>query len=276
MRATTMIDRAAGITETAARRLGDAGGGRGRALARRLARRARRTAAYATGRWRGVRYAAAGRQPDPHVPDDVLADRVRTDLGPVLHRLDLPRVHVTVEHHTVTLHGDAGTLSDVRAIARAVAAVPGVQGVRSALHIGLLPGNSRPSWGRAAPSAVLRSLLDAAGRGGVAADGRAAAVSAVLTALRSTLPQEEWRDLRAHLPADVRSLVGLRHVQPRTAGQDLVSAVAGVTGLSGPVAAQTVRAVTGDLIAVAPHSEAAVRRAVPPDLANPAATTEGR
>lgn len=277
MRATTMIDRAAGVAETAARRLGDAGGGRGRALARRLGRQGRRTAAYATGRWRGVRYAAAGRQPDPDVPDDVLADRVRTDLGPVLHRLDLPRVHVTVEHHTVTLHGDAGSLSDIRAIARAVAAVPGVQGVRSALHVGLLPGNSRPSWGRsAAPSTALRRLLDAADRGGVAADGRTAAVSAVLMALRSTLPQEDWRELRAHLPADVRSLVGLRHVQPRTAGQDLVTAVAAVTGLSGPVAARTVRAVTAELVGLAPHSGTALRRAVPSDLLNPATTAEGR
>ena len=172
MRTATVIDRAADVAEVVVRRLGDAGGGRGRAVARRLAHDTRRNVAYARGRLQGVRYAAAGRHPDENVPDDVLADRVRTALGPVLHRLDLPKVHVTVEHHVVLLHGEVDGLRDVRVIARAVAAVPGVAGVRSALHVGLLPGTTRPSRGRGTEvSPTFRRLLDGRGGAAPAADG---------------------------------------------------------------------------------------------------------
>jgi hypothetical protein len=108
-----------------------------------LGRRSR----YAEGRMEGLRYRVTGGQPDLLVDDDVLADRVRSMLGPVEKRLDLPRVHVMVDHHVVVLHGDVGSRADAVTIERATAAVPGVMGVRSCLHVGLLPGDSRPSAG---------------------------------------------------------------------------------------------------------------------------------
>ena len=270
MRATTVIGKAADTAEVVVRQLGDLGGGQGRAVARRTLRRGRRAVAYARGRLAGIRYAAAGRHPDEHVTDDVLADRVRTDLGPVLHRLDLPKVHVTVERHVVTLHGDAGSLADVRKISRAVAAVPGVAGVRSALHVGLLPGNYRPSWGQgtAAPSPALRRLLDAADRGGVEPPGRAAAVAAVLSAVGSRLDREAWQDFRAHLPRDVRQLAG-RRVPSGADRADLVTTVADTAGLPGPVAAQTARAVLHELTGLVPPSAEAVRALLPADLRSP-------
>jgi hypothetical protein len=98
----------------------------------------------------------AGRQPEPRVGDDVLADRIRSSLGPLRKRLDVPHVHVTVERHVVLLHGEVGTEADATAIERAVRQVSGVRGIESYLHIGLLDSDTRPSEGRtsASPSTV--------------------------------------------------------------------------------------------------------------------------
>jgi uncharacterized protein (DUF2267 family) len=276
MMLTKIIGRAADAAEVVVRRVGDAGGGRGRAIARRAIRDGRRTAAYTRGRLDGLRYAAAGRHPDENVSDDILADRVRTALGPVLRRLDLPRVHVTVERHVVTLHGDAGSLRDIKAIGQLVAAVPGVTGVRSALHVGLLPGASRPSWGRqtAAPSAGLRRLLEAADRGGVGPKQRPAAVSAVLSALATWLSRPQWQQLRRQLPADVRVLGHRRAHRPADAGADLVTTVSGMTGLPGPVAAQTVQAVAHELADLVPAAAPAITAALPEDLRGRAGTRD--
>src|SRR5260370_21397609 len=62
-----------------------------------------------TGRWTGVSYRLAGRRPDPGVSDGVLADRIRSTLGPIEHRLDVPRVHVLVADHVALLHADVET-----------------------------------------------------------------------------------------------------------------------------------------------------------------------
>jgi hypothetical protein len=275
MRTTTIIDKAADVAEVVVRRLGDAGGGRGRALARRTVKNGRRTVAYTQGRLQGLRYAAAGRHPDETVPDDVLADRVRTSLGPVLHRLDLPRVHVTVETHVVTLHGDAGTLSDVKAIGRAVAGVPGVVAVRSALHVGLLPGDTRPSWGRraAGPSPALRRLLEAADCGGVVPERRAAAVAAVLSAVATWLGREEWRRISLHLPQDVRAFGRRRPHHSTEAGTDVVTAVADELRVPAPVAVQTVRSVADELARMVPESAAAIYAVLPQDARGPQPAT---
>jgi hypothetical protein len=121
---------------------------RGRRLLRHLGHDLGRSSRYAEGRLEGLRYRVTGRQPDLTVDDDILADRIRSMLGPVEKRLDLPRVHVMVDHHVVLLHGDVGSRADAVAIEKAVMAVPGVMGVRSCMHIGLLPGDTRPSAGR--------------------------------------------------------------------------------------------------------------------------------
>lgn len=89
-----------------------------------------------------------GRRPDPDVPDDVLADRIRSSLGPVEKRLDLPHLNVMVEHHVALLHGVVGTAQEADELETAVAAVSGVVGVESYLHVGIGRGDTRPSAGR--------------------------------------------------------------------------------------------------------------------------------
>jgi hypothetical protein len=51
---------------------------------------------YRSGQWMGVSYRLRGRRPDPNVSDDILADRIRSSIGGLEARLDVPRVHVTV------------------------------------------------------------------------------------------------------------------------------------------------------------------------------------
>ena len=58
-----------------------------------------------------------------------------------------------VENHVALLHGDVATRADAEAIEKAVAAVSGVEGVNSHLHIGLMKSDTRPSEGhQPAPS----------------------------------------------------------------------------------------------------------------------------
>src|SRR5262245_2365592 len=73
---------------------------------------------YARGWLDGARYRLARRAPDPDVADDVLADRVRSRLGPLEKRLDVPRIHVTVQDHVAVLHGEVPDERDAEAIER--------------------------------------------------------------------------------------------------------------------------------------------------------------
>lgn len=107
---------------------------------------------YTAGRLQGVRYHLAGRRPDPDVDDDVLADRIRSELGSLEKQRDVPHVHVMVEKHVALLHGEVPAQTDADAIEKAVAEVSGVKGVKSHLHVGLTRGESRPSQGRATTS----------------------------------------------------------------------------------------------------------------------------
>lgn len=104
---------------------------------------------YLAGRLEGFSYAIEGRHPDPDVVDTVLADRIRSELGGLEKRRDLPHVHVMVEDHVALLHGDVATQADADAIEKAVNSISGVKGVKSHLHVGLLDGDTRPSQGRA-------------------------------------------------------------------------------------------------------------------------------
>jgi len=74
--------------------------------ARRLADRLARDIRYAAASAPGIVYRLAGRRPDPDVSDDVLVDRIRSGLGPVEKRLDVPRVHIMVDDHVAIVHGD--------------------------------------------------------------------------------------------------------------------------------------------------------------------------
>jgi hypothetical protein len=117
-------------------------------LARRQVDYARHHLRHAAGKLDGLSYRLAGRHPDPEIPDNVLADRIRSELGGLEKRRDLPHIHVMVERHVALLHGDVATEDDAEAIRQAVAAVPGVDGINSHLHIGLLKSDTRPSEGQ--------------------------------------------------------------------------------------------------------------------------------
>lgn len=173
-----------------------------RVAASRLAGRA----LWLAGRLEGLAYHLEGRHPDEIVDDATLAQRVRSTLGPVEHELDVPRVHLTVHDGEVLLHGRVGTLADVRALIRATERVVGVQRVTSHLHVGLEPGDVRPSEGRAAPmtSPAWKDLLGAARGVGLSEDGADRATRAVLATLFDCLPEDERAHVLTHLPADVR------------------------------------------------------------------------
>lgn len=142
------------------RRTASPAGARVRRAQERISRRRR----YLGGRLAGLRYRLEGRHPTPNVADEVLADRVRSTLRPVEKRLDLPRVHVMVEHGVASLHGAVGTAAEERNLLVAAGRVSGVRSVRSNLHIGLGRGDSRPSAGpaRGRESAARTRLVTAA------------------------------------------------------------------------------------------------------------------
>jgi hypothetical protein len=107
-----------------------------------------RQVARTHGRFRGLLYRLSGRQPDPDVDDLTLADRVRSELGPVEKQLDLPHIHVMVEDHVVLLHGDVQWPYEAATLVEAARDVSGVRDVESHLHTGMLSGDTRPSQGR--------------------------------------------------------------------------------------------------------------------------------
>jgi uncharacterized protein (DUF2267 family) len=235
-----------------------------------LARRVR----YAQGRLEGVRYRLAGRVPDARVTDDVLTNRIRSGLGGLEKRLDMPRVHVVVDDHFVALHGDVGSVADAEAVERWVRHTPGVRGVESYLHIGLSAGSSRPSAGRAQRaarrSAALQRLLGAAQDAGAAPDQARHAIRAVLSTFAERLPIDERRHVFAHLPEDVRALAapprrhGEDHARLRT-GPDLVVAVAWA-GVEAEYAETITEAVLGCLRQLVPEEVVHVAAVLPNDV----------
>ena len=162
---------------------------------------------YLRGRVEGVRYRMALRHPDAAVADDVLADRVRSELGPVIKLLDIPHVHVMATDHVVMLHGDVATADDAYAVEEKVASVSGVEGVISLLHEGLLPSDTRPSEGAEQQhSEGFRRLLAAAREAGCRENADRAAVRVVLAGFFEHLHERDRAHLISHLPLDVRHL----------------------------------------------------------------------
>ena len=236
--------------------------------ARRLADRLGRDVRYASATAPGVLYRLRGRTPDPDVSDDVLADRIRSSIGPLEKRLDMPRVHVTVDDHVAVLHGDVPCESSAFRIEHAVMRVSGVYGVESHLHPGLLSGDTRPSQGAAVPrppSEARRRLLDAAAEAGAGSDPEAA-VHAVLCGFADRIPESERIQMLAQLPNDVRALAGpvRRHGVPpvrlKTVPQ-LVAAVIAQGGIEPARAEDVTRAVLTvlrDLVSVEARDVSAV------------------
>jgi uncharacterized protein (DUF2267 family) len=243
----------------------------GRRLSRRLARAVTRAAHYQSGRLAGLRYRLSGRHPDPSVRDRVLADRVRSMLGDLEHRLDIPRVHVQVEDHEVLLHGDVGSDEQVEAIVDATRKVPGVLGVTSHLHVGLLPGDTRPSesTGHPAPSAALTRILNAAHAGGASEGSEQACARSVLSTFAALLPKGERRHVLTHLPTDLRVLAEpLRpgwagHRQLRRLDEFTLAALPNIEPGARPA---IVESVIGTLRALVPEESFDVAAVLPKEL----------
>lgn len=243
-----------------------------RALARsgdRLARLGR----YRIGQWKGVSYRLRGRRPDADITDNVLADRIRSSIGPLEARLDLPHVHVMVEDHTALLHGDVASEEEAAEIKRVVDAVSGVVGVESYLHIGLLPSDTRPSEGRRRhpDSKALHALVSAVTVTGVDAARARSVVRVVLSALTERVPAGELDHLLAHLPEDVRQQmraprrIGPPAAQPRSL-PDLVARVLAVDRVPVERAEQTVGAVFAALRTLVPEEAGDIAAVLPEDL----------
>jgi uncharacterized protein (DUF2267 family) len=241
--------------------------------ARRLAKRLARDVRYAVGSAPGVLYRLSGSHPDPFVSDDILADRIRSTLGPLEKRLDVPHIHVMVEDHIAILHGDVGDDCDASKLEYATLRVQGVDGVESHLHIGLVPGDTRPSVGARAPrppSPALEELLGAARAAGAGTHDRAA-VHAVLCAFLDRIPTDERLQVLAHLPDDARALAG----PPRYLGEkaprlrtipELVVAASDYGGLDQAAAESITRAVVCALRRVVPEEAADVAAVLPSEL----------
>jgi uncharacterized protein (DUF2267 family) len=228
---------------------------------------------YAEGRLEGASYRLRGREPDPMVIDNVLADRIRSSLGGLERELDLPHVHVMVEHHVALLHGEVGSQRDADDIESAVAGVAGVAGVESYLHVGLGPWDTRPSEGHAVhpPSAALKALLGAAEQAGVAARAAPLVVRGVLATFADRLPRAQRAQLSSHLPADVRPLFTpprrIRDASPVRSLHDLVGRIVATT--SG-VELKRAEEVTVDVVRafrdLVPGDLRAVGAVLPPEL----------
>ncbi len=93
----------------------------------------RRRGHHLTGQAKGMAYRTLRRHPNANVDDATLADRVRSTIGPLEKRLQMPRVHVTVENGVVILHGEAPNNEAESQIVTAVNDIAGVHDVRSHL-----------------------------------------------------------------------------------------------------------------------------------------------
>lgn len=224
------------------------------------------------GRLRGVSYRMRGGRPDPDVTDDVLADRIRSSLGGIEKRLDVPRIHVMVVDHVALLHGAVGSPDDAAEIERAVAAVSGVVGVESCLHVGLGGGDTRPSAGTAEhPSEARTRLIDAATAAGIDAANAGQVVRAILASFADRLPSGERDQVAAHLPADVRELFtpprrANRATPPRTVRDLLSRLVASTPELAHHDAERVTAAVLQTLRSLVPEEQYDVAAVLPTEL----------
>lgn len=140
-----------------------------------------------------------------------IADEVRTALGGLLKQLDLPRIHVMAEGHRVLLHGEVTQLSEAEAIEDAVLSLSCVDTVESHLHVGLLPGDTRPSHAAEVPSEMFLALVAAAMDANLTEpNARRTALNGVLCAILGQIPPGEQRHLVSHFPSDVTDLVAAR------------------------------------------------------------------
>ncbi len=223
---------------------------------------------FTHGHLQGLDYALRGRTPAPDVGDDVLAARVRTELGPVLQRLDLPRLHVMVSDGIAVLHGDVVNGDHADEVVAAVREVAGIADVDAHLHIGLTPGDTRPSAGRdhPGPSYQRRRLQEAADAANVRIGQAAVALQVVL----QRLPAGERAHVVNHLRGDVRRLVeGVAVPSDLMRVRDVdahVAVVAGAASLSERRARRAVEAVMVALAELVPEEVADILAVLPAEL----------
>jgi uncharacterized protein (DUF2267 family) len=242
----------------------------------RVVNEVRRRARTLPGLWQGARYRIARRHPQADVGDDVLADRVRSSIGPLEKQLDLPRVHVIVRDAIAILHGDVGTEDERDAVEAGVLAIYGVRGVESYLHVGLAPGDTRPSRGKETPTppsgarrrleaAVLESMTPATG-------DPERVLRSVLGTFLERIPADERDQVLSHLPNDARRLAESPHRSgaPREirSVEDLTIAVqAAEPGMTSAAAYELVRGVLGVLADLVPEELSDIRATLPSRLA---------
>lgn len=194
-------------------------------------------------------------------------------LAPGSKQFDLPHIHVMVEDHVALLHGEVSSDVDADQLEQSVAAVSGVVGVESYLHVGLTGGDTRPSEGRAvhAPSGALRQLLDAAVGTGIDPDSARPVVRGILATFADRLPVGERDQVAAHLPADVRPLFAsprrADRARPTRTVHQLVARIAALTNeLPHDKVGQVTAAVIGTLRGLVPEEAVDVSAVLPPEL----------
>ncbi len=190
--------------------------------------------------------------------DVVVADRVRSSIGPLLKELDNPRVHVMAEGSRVLLHGEVVDEEARTAVEDAVRQVDGVGVVASYLTVGLLAGEARPSSGHQdIPSRANRLFHDALHRAGIAGRPAELALVETLHSFSDTLPEGERAHVLAHLPRDVRSLMSAREDSceplPVADADELFSRVEMASGLKSAEAGLAVRTILSELGALVPE-----------------------
>lgn len=87
----------------------------------------------AVNRTKGLAYRVARRHPTSGVDDSVLADRIRSTIGPLEKQLHSSRINVTVENGIAILHGELDSSEAAAQIEDAVRGVAGVRDIRSHL-----------------------------------------------------------------------------------------------------------------------------------------------
>ncbi len=181
-----------------------------------------------------------------------VADQVRTALGPLLKDLDLPRIHVMAEGHRVLLHGDVACASDAVIIEDSVLTLPSVDSVESHLHIGLLPGDTRPSEAFHEPSEMYQSLRDEAALVGLTEEPAIrAALAGTLAAILDQIPPDERSHVIAHFPHDVAKLAKpRRHIGEVAKHWHTVSSLETDASLRGGMSLETAVALVPKVILV--------------------------
>jgi uncharacterized protein (DUF2267 family) len=217
------------------------------------------------GRVRGLVYRLRAGHPDRDVPDQVLAQRIRSTLGPLQKRLGTGRMHVVVCDHVASLHGVVDTVETARALEQATLRVWGVDQVVSYLRLGAAPvRQAQPR--RSEAYQRLRSTVAGAGITGIPEGNRI--IREVLATFLRRLPEQERRHVSSHLPEDVRALIGEVTGPPSDirARSDFYAAVATSAGTTEENVPALVGALLGDLRALVPEEVDDVGAVLPADL----------